>query len=190
MVAAAGHMHRTEVAQEAEGTEPRCRARLKELAAQEEVSAALTATWASEKEKLGLAADLKGQLDEARNELAIAQRKGEFQRAGELAYGLIPDLERKLAEAEAQEDDRSSMVEETGDESAGDERPGSSVSDCRAPSSDAAKLLEISGSDTTAYEDCVDVVDIEEVVRSLAEIRDVWGSSCHKLFGTSIPPYN
>ena len=56
----------------------------------------------AEKEKLGLAADLKKQLDEARNELAIAQRKGEFQRAGELAYGSIPELERKLKEAEAQ----------------------------------------------------------------------------------------
>ncbi|MEC9344056.1 MAG: Clp protease N-terminal domain-containing protein, partial [Pseudomonadota bacterium] len=49
----------------------------KELATLEEESAALTATWASEKEKLWLAADLKRQLDEARNDLAIAQRKGE-----------------------------------------------------------------------------------------------------------------
>jgi len=84
----------------------------KELAGLEEESASLTATWLAEKEKLGLAADLKGQLDEARNELAIAQRKGEFQRAGELAYGRIPELERKLKEAEAR-DGRGSMVEET-----------------------------------------------------------------------------
>ena len=45
--------------------------------------------------KLGLAADLKKQLDEARNELAIAQREGDFQRAGELAYGRIPELEKQ-----------------------------------------------------------------------------------------------
>ena len=57
--------------------------------------AALTATWHAEKEKLGLAAELKKQLDEARNELDIAQRKGEFQRAGELAYGRIPELEKQ-----------------------------------------------------------------------------------------------
>ncbi|MVA96071.1 ATP-dependent chaperone ClpB [Nitratireductor sp. CAU 1489] len=83
----------------------------KELSKLEEESSGLTATWASEKEKLGLAADLKRQLDEARNALAGAQRKGEFQKAGELAYGLIPDLERKLAEAETR-DETGSMVEE------------------------------------------------------------------------------
>ncbi len=83
-----------------------------ELAGLEEESTSLTAAWAGEKEKLGLAADLKRQLDEARNELAIAQRTGEFQKAGELAYGLIPELEQKLTDAETQ-DVSSSMVEET-----------------------------------------------------------------------------
>ena len=84
----------------------------KELAGLEEESTGLTVAWAGEKEKLGLAADLKRQLDEARNELVIAQRGGEFQKAGELAYGLIPELEQKLADAEGQ-DDAASMVEET-----------------------------------------------------------------------------
>jgi ATP-dependent Clp protease ATP-binding subunit ClpB len=85
-----------------------------DLATFEEKADALTLRWQSEKQKLGLAADLKRQLDEARNELAIAQRKGEFQRAGELAYGLIPDLEKQLVEAESQGDALSSgMVEET-----------------------------------------------------------------------------
>ncbi len=83
----------------------------KELAGLEEESTGLTATWAAEKAKLGLAADLKRQLDESRNELAIAQRKGEFQKAGELAYGRIPELERKLKDAEAQ-DGKAGMVEE------------------------------------------------------------------------------
>jgi ATP-dependent Clp protease ATP-binding subunit ClpB len=86
----------------------------KELAGLEEESNALTARWQAEKQKLGLAADLKKQLDEARNDLAIAQRKGEFQRAGELAYGKIPELEKQLKAAEAQEDGKGgSMVEET-----------------------------------------------------------------------------
>ena len=57
----------------------------KDLAGLEEELTTLTSQWMAEKEKLGLAADLKGQLEEARNELAIAQRKGEFQKAGELA---------------------------------------------------------------------------------------------------------
>ena len=85
----------------------------KDLTSLEEESDGLTAKWQAEKAKLGEAADLKGQLDEARNELAIAQRKGEFQRAGELAYGRIPELEKKLAAAEAQDNKGGGMVEET-----------------------------------------------------------------------------
>ena len=85
----------------------------KELAGLEEESAKLTADWTSEKEKLGLAAELKRQLDEARNELATAQRTGEFQKAGELAYGRIPELEKKLAEAESVDGEVGGMVEET-----------------------------------------------------------------------------
>ena len=49
-----------------------------------------------------------------RAELANAQRKGEYQRAGELAYGRIPELEKKLAAIEAQEGKgKGAMVEET-----------------------------------------------------------------------------
>ncbi|MBX4911835.1 MULTISPECIES: ATP-dependent chaperone ClpB [Rhizobium] len=83
-----------------------------ELTALEEEADALTARWQAEKQKLGLAADLKKQLDDARNELAIAQRKGEFQRAGELTYGVIPDLEKQLVEAEKQDGERGAMVQE------------------------------------------------------------------------------
>ncbi|CAN7672564.1 ATP-dependent chaperone ClpB [Rhizobium sp. LjRoot254] len=75
-----------------------------DLARIEEEAGALTARWQSEKQKLGLAADIKKQLDDARNELAIAQRKGEFQRAGELAYGVIPGLEKQLEAAESHGD--------------------------------------------------------------------------------------
>ncbi|PRD40931.1 ATP-dependent chaperone ClpB [Phyllobacterium phragmitis] len=83
----------------------------KELVDLEEESARLTSSWQAEKQKLGLAADLKKQLDEARNALASAQRNGEFQRAGELAYGTIPQLEKQLVEAESR-DSRGSLLEE------------------------------------------------------------------------------
>jgi ATP-dependent Clp protease ATP-binding subunit ClpB len=72
-----------------------------ELAELEEKSTSLTARWHAEKEKLGSEQKLKEQLDAARNELTQVQRRGEYQRAGELAYGVIPDLERQLAEIEA-----------------------------------------------------------------------------------------
>jgi ATP-dependent Clp protease ATP-binding subunit ClpB len=74
----------------------------KELADLEEESAAMTARWQGEKDKLGRAAEIKKKLDEARGELVRAQRDGQFQRAGELAYGLIPGLEKELSELEAQ----------------------------------------------------------------------------------------
>jgi len=84
-----------------------------DLAAIEEEASALTARWQAEKSKLGRAADLKRQLDELRNELAISQRKGEFQRAGELAYGIIPKLEKELEEAEGRDaSDVDPMVQE------------------------------------------------------------------------------
>src|SRR5476651_246748 len=63
-----------------------------ELGDLQEKSDALTARWRAEKDKLGAAQKLKEQLETARNDLAQAQRKGEYQRAGELAYGVIPDL--------------------------------------------------------------------------------------------------
>jgi ATP-dependent Clp protease ATP-binding subunit ClpB len=68
----------------------------KELAEIEETASELTNRWKAEKDKLGKAADLKKKLDEARNELAQAQRQGDYQRAGELTYGIIPSLEKEL----------------------------------------------------------------------------------------------
>ena len=72
-----------------------------DLSELEQESAALTQRWQSEKEKINAGAKLKEQLDAARVELDQAQRNGEFGRAGELSYVLIPGLERQLAEAEA-----------------------------------------------------------------------------------------
>jgi ATP-dependent Clp protease ATP-binding subunit ClpB len=82
----------------------------KELADLESQSAVITSKWQGEKDKLGKAATLKKTLDDARGELARAQREGQFQRAGELAYGRIPDLEKELKATEEAGD--SSMMEE------------------------------------------------------------------------------
>jgi ATP-dependent Clp protease ATP-binding subunit ClpB len=75
----------------------------KELSELEQKSAALTAQWTSAKDKLADSQKVKEQLDKARSELEVAQRRGELAKAGELAYGVIPDLEKKLKEAETQE---------------------------------------------------------------------------------------
>jgi ATP-dependent Clp protease ATP-binding subunit ClpB len=71
-----------------------------ELSGLEEESAVLTARWEAEKTKLNSAQDIKEKLDNARAELDRAQREGKYERAGELAYGVIPDLEKALAESE------------------------------------------------------------------------------------------
>jgi len=84
-----------------------------ELAAMEQRSKEMNTKWQAEKQKLGHAAELKKQLEEARNALNAAQRDGEYQRAGELAYSTIPTLEKQLLEAESQEGQTASMVEET-----------------------------------------------------------------------------
>jgi ATP-dependent Clp protease ATP-binding subunit ClpB len=93
------------------GSKERLRNLEKELTALEKQSADLTARWKSEKEKLSDAQKLKTELDQLRNELANAQRKGEYQRAGELAYGRIPEIEKKLKAIEAG-DGSGAMVEE------------------------------------------------------------------------------
>src|SRR3569623_2151621 len=75
-----------------------------ELRDLEKKSADLTSKWQAEKGKLSDAQKLKSELEQARTELANAQRNGEYQRAGELAYGRIPDLEKRLAAVEINED--------------------------------------------------------------------------------------
>src|SRR5271167_3075967 len=73
-----------------------------ELADLQEKSDSLTRRWRAEKDKVGLVQKLKEELDAARNALAQAQRRGDFAEAGKLAYGTIPELEKKLAEHEKQ----------------------------------------------------------------------------------------
>jgi len=91
-------------------TDPASRERLKtlegEIAELEQKSASLTAAWRAEKTQLAGAQKLKEKIDQARNELEQAQRKGDLQRAGELLYGVIPDLTRQLEKAEGEEQHR------------------------------------------------------------------------------------
>ncbi len=86
-----------------------------ELADLEDESEALTQRWQREKQRLAGSTKIKEELDHARTQLEAAQRDGDLAKAGELAYGVIPQLEQKIAEVEAlDEDDEQStgMVEE------------------------------------------------------------------------------
>ncbi|WP_295846884.1 ATP-dependent chaperone ClpB [Tardiphaga sp.] len=94
-----------------QGSKSRLETLSKELAELEEKSAALTQRWSAEKNKLSNAQKLKSELEALRLELADAQRRGEYQRAGELAYGRIPEMEKKLADIEANETSGEMMEE-------------------------------------------------------------------------------
>jgi ATP-dependent Clp protease ATP-binding subunit ClpB len=81
----------------------------KSLADLQERSSELNAQWQAERDKLASAREIKEQLDRARADLDIAKREGNLGKAGELSYGVIPGLEKSLAEAEASD---GHMVEE------------------------------------------------------------------------------
>ena len=75
-----------------------------ELADLEEEAGALTQRWTSEKDRLAGSQKLKEKLDSARTQLETAQREGDLAKAGELAYGVIPELEKSIGEAEASDE--------------------------------------------------------------------------------------
>ncbi|MEO0914980.1 MAG: AAA family ATPase, partial [Pseudomonadota bacterium] len=82
-----------------------------ELADLQERSSEMTAQWQAERDKLAGARDIKEELDGARAELDQAKRVGDLAKAGELQFGRIPELEKRLAEAE-QAEESDVMVEE------------------------------------------------------------------------------
>ncbi|MBV9551016.1 MAG: ATP-dependent chaperone ClpB [Alphaproteobacteria bacterium] len=77
----------------------------KELGDLEDQSASLTARWQEEKKSVADVQSLKEKLDQARSDVEVAQRKGDFARAGELTYGVIPGLERQLKAIEEKKND-------------------------------------------------------------------------------------
>ncbi|MCT2540899.1 ATP-dependent chaperone ClpB [Sedimentimonas flavescens] len=82
----------------------------KDLAELQQRAAAMTAKWQAERDALEASRDVKEKLDHARAQLDQAKREGNFAKAGELQYGTIPELEKRLSEAEGKEDGQ--MVEE------------------------------------------------------------------------------
>ena len=95
-----------------EGSKERLKSLEEELKTLEAQAADMAGVWQAEKQKLSQAQDIKEKLEKARNDLAIAERKGDFSKAGELKYGLIPDLEKKLADSEKNGKDHGATVRE------------------------------------------------------------------------------
>ena len=105
-----------------EASKTRLKALTKELAELESRSAEITAAWRAEKDKLASTTEVKEQLDRLRAELADAERRGDLGRASELKYGQIPELEKRLREADeaadgaAKANGKTAMVKEVVDE--------------------------------------------------------------------------
>ncbi|MEO0328983.1 MAG: ATP-dependent chaperone ClpB [Pseudomonadota bacterium] len=97
------------------GSKERLKSLEKELLELQETADALTTRWEGEKNRLSGAQNLKEQLEQARTELEQAQRTGDLAKAGELAYGSIPDLEKQILEVESdsENDTADVMVQET-----------------------------------------------------------------------------
>ncbi|MBT7800543.1 MAG: ATP-dependent chaperone ClpB [Tateyamaria sp.] len=77
----------------------------RDLSEVQERSSEMTAQWQGERDKLASARHIKEQLEQARATLEIAKREGNLAKAGELSYGVIPDIERQLSDAEGQGSD-------------------------------------------------------------------------------------
>ena len=91
----------------------RCELIAYEISGLEAKAKALEDKWREEKQGLADFTGLKDQLDKARIEVEIAKREGRFERAGELQYSVIPELERKINAAEEKAKERKNSFSET-----------------------------------------------------------------------------
>ncbi|MEO8559985.1 MAG: AAA family ATPase, partial [Rhodospirillales bacterium] len=118
----------------------------KELADLEQESSTLTAQWKAEKDKLAAGQKIKEQLEKARSDLEIAQRNGDLAKAGELRYGVIPDLEGKLKGAEQVETNSMLKEEVTESDIAGVVSRWTGIPVDRMLEGEREKLLQMEGS--------------------------------------------
>ena len=82
-----------------------------ELEGLEAKAGELTEIWQAEKEKIAGSQKVNEELDQARQALERAQREGDLARAGELMYGVIPELEARFAAA-GEDDEGTSLLKE------------------------------------------------------------------------------
>ncbi len=134
----------------------------KELGDLEDKSASLTAKWQEEKKSVADVQSLKEKLDAARQDVEIAQRKGDFARAGELTYGVIPDLERKLKAIDEKKDAALSGEAVTEEHIAGVVSRWTGIPVDRMLEGERAKLLHMESSLENR------VVGQDEAVRAIA----------------------
>ena len=145
-----------------------------ELANLEQRSAELTTRWQTERDKIHAEGKIKEQLDAARVELEQAQRQGDLARAGQIAYGRIPELEKQLAEAQGQAQNAMLREEVTGEDIAGVVSRWTGVPVDRMLEGEREKLLrmeEVIGARVIGQKDAVSAVSTA-VRRARAGLQD------------------
>jgi ATP-dependent Clp protease ATP-binding subunit ClpB len=145
-----------------------------ELANLEQQSSELTTRWQNERDKIAAEGKLKEQLDAARIELEQAQRGGDYARAGELSYSMIPSLERQLSEAQASAGNALLREEVTEDDIAGVVSRWTGVPVDRMLEGEREKLLKMEeaiGARVIGQKDAVSAVS-KAVRRARAGLQD------------------
>ena len=145
-----------------------------ELANLEQQSSELTTRWQNERDKIAAEGKIKEELDQARIELEQAQRAGDLAKAGELSYGKIPALEKRLSEASAQSENALLREEVTEDDIAGVVSRWTGVPVDRMMEGEREKLLkmeEVIGTRVIGQEQAVQAVS-KAVRRARAGLQD------------------
>jgi ATP-dependent Clp protease ATP-binding subunit ClpB len=145
-----------------------------DLANLEQQSSELTTRWQNERDKIAAEGKIKEALDAARIELEQAQRSGDLAKAGELAYGRIPELERQLAQAQGQAENALLREEVTADDIAGVVSRWTGIPVDRMLQGERDKLLkmeEIIGQRVIGQKDAVHAVS-KAVRRARAGLQD------------------
>ena len=146
----------------------------KELSELEQQSSELTTRWQNERDKIHAEARIKEDLDAARLELEQAQRAGDLAKAGELSYGRIPELEKKLDEASGQTENALLREEVTEDDIAGVVSRWTGIPMDRMLEGEREKLLqmeEILGKRVIGQSQAIDAVS-KAVRRARAGLQD------------------
>ncbi|MEM7665962.1 MAG: ATP-dependent chaperone ClpB [Pseudomonadota bacterium] len=152
----------------------RLKALREELANLEQESSALTTRWQNERDKIEAEGKIKEELDHARLELEQAQREGDLAKAGELSYGTIPDLEKRLEAAEELSDDALLREEVTEEDIAGVVARWTGIPMERMMEGEREKLLEmedIIGKRVIGQSDAIEAVS-KAVRRARAGLQD------------------
>jgi ATP-dependent Clp protease ATP-binding subunit ClpB len=157
-----------------QASKDRLEALREELANLEQQSSELTTRWQNERDKIAAEGKIKEALDAARIELEQAQRSGDLAKAGELAYGRIPELERQLAQAQGQAENALLREEVTADDIAGVVSRWTGIPVERILQGERDKLLkmeEIIGQRVIGQKDAVHAVS-KAVRRARAGLQD------------------